>query len=93
MSDTARMIYAASVRQLNGVIAERDALRELQAGYPSGTLFYFVATRPDLVKAVGDKIYLTYAEADDARAFVSGLLRTPFRVYQAAAVNIVLAEE
>ena len=26
MTDTAHMIYAASVRQLNGVIAERDAL-------------------------------------------------------------------
>lgn len=26
MTDTAHLIYAASVRQLNGVIAERDAL-------------------------------------------------------------------
>jgi hypothetical protein len=55
-----------------------------------GTLFYFVAMRPDIVKAVGDKFFLTPGEAADACEFVSGLLRTPYKVYQAEVVNITL---
>lgn len=57
-----------------------------------GTLFYFVAMRPDIMKAVGDRIYLTYAEADYTCGFLSDMLGVPYRVYQAIARDIVLAQ-
>ena len=54
-------------------------------------LFYFIAMRPHIEKAVGDKIYFTVEDAFMACEWIND--RIPpykFQVFQAEAVNITL---
>lgn len=52
-------------------------------------IFYFIATRPYVEKAIGGRIYLTYADALGGLAMVNALYSPhTFRIYAAEAVNI-----
>ena len=51
-------------------------------------VIYFIATRPDPVKAVGDRMYFDEAEAQDAAVHLRVILNGPWRVYQAIVTKI-----
>jgi hypothetical protein len=55
-------------------------------------IFYFIATRPYIEKAVGNKMYLSLEDASQALSFFNDLLLCGYQVFQAEATNIVLVE-
>ena len=60
----------------------------------TGRLFYFIATRPYLEKAVDDCVYLVPKDAlEECKALNDEYPHVTWHVFQAEAVNVTLYKE
>jgi hypothetical protein len=52
------------------------------------TIIFFVASKPDIIKAVNSKIYYDEQDAIDAADLWNTGHRTPFNIYQAIVTKV-----